>query len=528
MWDALKSRLRDEDVLLHGLRFTDPVEGDVEIDLLVLMPELGMAVIEVKGGHLSYANGEVRQTGANGVEVIDPAEQARRQDRAVRRFLKRRPDWSRGSVAGTWLVAAPFTHLTEGLGPELPFEVLIGENHLDDALGRVYDRLRAPSLDQHRPPTHWVPEAVDAFLGSLDSPAEIQARTAHRLRHVDDLTEQQRALLQLVRRVPRYEVTGAAGTGKTWMAIEQARRWAEAGERVALVSYTRGVIEVVRQTMSELPVDQQPVFLGTFFQLGYQWGIHADSADDQDFWQHRGPKQMRAHAEALPQAERFTALVVDEGQDFADDWWPALLAASTPDTKVALFRDDEQAVFSERRGRPELDLTPLVLDENLRNARQVVDTFRPLISADVVSRAGEGFPVEFVKVAEEGDVLGAADDVVAELVDRRGWLPEQVALLTTRHRHPVQVERDGDKAAYWRDLWSHDDVFYSTVAGFKGLERPVIVLALNGFHDNVEPRHVLYAGMSRARDLLIIVGSAGEIAKAGDRKLLNRLTRATS
>jgi hypothetical protein len=30
-------------------------------------------------------------------------------------------------------------------------------------------------------------------------------------------------------------------------------------------------------------------------------------------------------------------------------------------------------------------------------------------------------------------------------------------------------------------LWKQDDVFYSTVAGFKGLERSAVVLAIDGF-----------------------------------------------
>jgi len=526
VWNAIKRKLRPVDVMLHGLRITDPIDGDVEIDLMVLMPDCGIAVIEVKGGHVTYADGQVTQTGADGAHAIDPAGQAAKETRALKRFLERQPDWSRGQVRAGWLVALPYTHVAGDLGPQLRHEVLIGADELDDAAGLIYDRLLQQSLQAGVPKGDWVQSALDHLLGVLDSGGDVQARTAQRLQRVEQLTEQQSALLSVIRNVPRFEVTGAAGTGKTWMAMEQARRWAKAGERVCLVAYTRGVVESIRRAMANLPDAEHPAYVGTFFQLGVDWGVQANGPVDPDFWQHRGPSEMHVKASALPAEQKFSAFVVDEAQDFGDLWWPALLASGTPDARIAVFRDDEQAVFTERRGRPDVDLTPLVLDENLRNARQVVDTFRPLIHADIVSKAGEGFPVEFVECSAD-EVMSRADDVVADLVDHRGWLPEHVALLTTKHRHPVQLELDEDRDAYWAGFWDEDDVFYSTVAGFKGLERPAIVLCVDGFHDDLDPRNVLYAGMSRARDLLVVVAPPEAIAAAGSPKLLKRLQRGT-
>ena len=524
-WQALRRGLRDEDVLLHGLRFTDQHDGDVEIDLLVLMPDKGAMVIEVKGGHITYAEGQVRQTGADGTHEIDPAAQSAKEMRAFRRFLERQPGWSRGHVKAGWMVAFPYTEVTGDLGPGLRRDVIIGETDLEQGAGMVFDRLSDPYLEKWTPRFGWVDSALDALVGVPDSGGEIAARTAARLEHVDELTQQQAALLSVVRNVPRFEVTGAAGTGKTWMAMEQARRWAAAGERVCFLSYTRGVIESIRRAMDSMPSREQPAYLGTFFQLGHHWGIVASGSADQEFWHRRGPAEMLAHAQGLDDGSRFTAFVVDEAQDFHDSWWPVLMAAGLPEARIAVFRDNEQAVFAERSGRPDVDLVPLVLDENLRNGHQIVDTFRPLITAEVVSKGGAGLPVEFVESAFDSAVA-AADDIVEALVDRRGWLPEHVALLTTQHRHPVQAEYGSDKEAYWSDLWESNDVFYSTVAGFKGLERPVVVLAIDGFHDDLDPAHVLYTGMSRARDLLIVVGPAEVIEEAGGAKLRRRLERA--
>lgn len=520
-WEALVARLRPDDVLLHGLRITDPVEGEVEIDLLLLMPDRGAAVIEVKGGHVSYADGTYRQSGADGVHDIDPAGQAARETRALCRFLEHQPTWSRDRLRAGWLVALPYTPVDGALGPQLRPGVVVGRDAMTDLAGIAYDRLGDVDLQAWVPPGDWVGAALTHLLGALDAPREVAARVAQRLERSEQLTTQQAALLSVIRAVPRFEVVGAAGTGKTWLAMEQARRWTEAGERVCLVTYTRGVVEMMRSATARLPARQRPAFVGTFFELGETWGVHP-ADEGPAFWTRTGPAAMRDAAAGVPLP--FTAFVVDEAQDFADDWWPALLASGTADARVAVFRDDEQSVFAERAGRPDLDLVRLTLEENLRNGNQIVDTFRPLISAPVVSRAGAGFPVEYVPCSAD-DVVATADAQVERLLDAHGWLPEHVALLTTQHRHPVQIEQAGDKGEYWAGLWDRDFVFYSTVSGFKGLERSAVVLAVDGFHDGVDARAVLYAGMSRARDLLVVVGPPERLEPVVGGKVMRRLRR---
>ena len=525
VWGALRHQLRDCDVLMHGVRFTDFEHGEVEIDLLVLMPDRGALAIEVKGGAVSYREGRWRQTDAGGSHVIDPARQGRHGVYALRRYVERQPTWSRGHLRAGWMIALPYTHVTGDMGPEGRRDLLIGEQDLDEIAGFAFDRLGRADVRTPLPATGWLEAVVGLLRGVGDEPAEIAERTAARLEHVDHLSAAQVIILKAVRKHRLLEISGSAGTGKTWLAIEQARRWAEAGERVCFVSYTRGVIEMVKKIFADMPEESQPAFIGTFHYLGYQWGVEPGHDAGWDFWETEAVVLAHAAAGCLAPEDRFTAFIVDEAQDFADSWWPALLAsAASSEFKLAVFKDDEQVVFADRRGRPNLPMLELTLDDNLRNSQQIVDTFRPLISADVSSKAGPAYPVEYVD-CHLIDVIGAADDVVADLVEHRGWLPEQVALLTTAHRHPVHVELGDDKTRYWKELWATDDVFYSTVAGFKGLERPVVVLAIDGFHEGADPRSVLYTGMSRARELLIIVGPSAVLSHYLPAKTMRRIGR---
>ncbi len=134
--------------------------------------------------------------------------------------------------------------------------------------------------------------------------------------------------------------------------------------------------------------------------------------------------------------------------------------------------------------------------------------------------------MRFVPCAtEEG--LARADDAVDALPD--SWQPQQIALVPTRQRHPVHVERVeqvGDDV-YWEDFFAADDVFCGTVSGVKGLERTCVVLAVNGFSAQARAKQMLYVGLSRARSQLVVVGDLVEIAPAGERAgVLRRLKEA--
>jgi superfamily I DNA/RNA helicase len=135
--------------------------------------------------------------------------------------------------------------------------------------------------------------------------------------------------------------------------------------------------------------------------------------------------------------------------------------------------------------------------------------------------------VRFVPCTAD-DAVSTADDQVERLLDVDGWPPGAVALLTTDHRHPVQrdmVERYGWDA-YWDEFFVGDDVFYGHVLGFKGLERPVVVLAVNGFKQPERAREMLYVGLSRARTQLVVCGDLDEILVVGGEGVRKRLERA--
>jgi hypothetical protein len=88
-----------------------------------------------------------------------------------------------------------------------------------------------------------------------------------------------------------------------------------------------------------------------------RWGATLQSDDDSDFWERRLPGQMVQLAEELTRSS--TLSWSTRRQDFADAWWPALLAALRDGESggVYVFTDEGQRVFA-RFGGPPIALVP--------------------------------------------------------------------------------------------------------------------------------------------------------------------------
>jgi hypothetical protein len=530
VWEHLRDQLGDDDLLVANLRLTDRLQ-DHELDFLVGLAGHGFVVLEVKGSVVRCEpDGRWTQAWDSGRRVIDPVAQARRGKYALREYADADHRWQRRRVRWAHAVALPFTDVDDGFAtPDCPRWSIAGRHDLSDLVVRLRDILDRQEA-RHPPASRTdVVHMREIVRGRMHPQAGLLDEAAEREAQVDRLTQQQAMVLNAIQLLHRVEIRGGAGSGKTWLAVEQARRLSRQGRRVALLCYSRGLARFMERRTQLLPHRHRPAYVGTFHGLGGRWGAEPGSDDDSDFWERRLPAQMARMAADLPPGQRFDAVVVDEAQDFADTWWPALLAALRDEDSggVYVFTDEGQRVFA-RFGGPPLALVPLVLDQNLRNTRQIADTFSPLAPMRMRLAGTEGPEVQFVECAAE-DAVGVADDRVDLLIEE-GWRPEDVALLTTGSRHPEQVARQEEgQDTYWESFWDQDQVFYGHVLGFKGLERRVVVLALNETEMRERSRERLYVGLSRARDKLVVCGDPAYVEKVGGTDVLRRLVgRSTS
>ena len=511
VFEAIKRELGDDDAIFCNLEISDPQHGDVEIDLAIFIKNRGIAVIETKGGHISFDGKDWIQSDAKGNRPIYPASQARKNMYSLRDLLRRR--WSQGNIRTDWLVAFPNYKIVDVGATNLPPEKILDHDDLQNPLRKILDELDGQNKVPQPFGDVWIKAAETILkpIASLD--ADFNEVLESNYLYIRDLTHERANLLLQLQDNERYLVRGPAGSGKSWMAFEQAKRWTDEGKRVAMIAFNRGMVSYMEMKNQELSEDSQINFVGTFHDFAKYIGSDAGSPsryneDDDEF----GPSLIAA-AKALDAEKRFDAVVVDEAQDFMSSWWEAirLSLTDTEHGRIAAFGDDQQKVFGKRKG-PEWAMAIFRLRENIRNSQQIAKVASTLVEDSITARGPNSYEVEFIICAQE-DAVEMADDYVEKLTDKERWQPGEIALLTTRSRHPVHVEMaTRDRKGYWKSLWDSEDVFYSTVGGFKGLERPVVILAIDGFHNAEDIEDFLYVGLTRARDKLVVIGDAESIA----------------
>lgn len=527
--NLLREQLGDDDLVVVGQRVTDH-QKDHEIDFVVAIEGAGIVCVEVKGGEVRHTGVEWLQNVRGRFKTIDPVRQVRQARYALRAFVEADPRWSQPRPRWNHVIVLTNSALPHDFAlADCPNWMAIDRDGLDD-LG---ERLRQVSLAQKTDLPLLTPLAMEQLrtaLGGRGLPQrDVVARALENEDAADILTEQQAVILSAVQLLPRVEIRGGAGSGKTFMAVEQARRLAAKGQRVALICYSHGLASYLRRITADWSRRTKPGYVGEFHSLGIVWGAPEGPDENQrtretsHFFEHELPATMLELATNLPHGQRFDAIVIDEAQDFADSWWDPVLAAlrDPDDGGLYVFIDEGQRVF-DRQGTPPVPLVPLILDQNIRNTRQIATAFQPLVDHPMRLLGGDGPEVRFVPCTED-DALDVGDDQVERLIEE-GWRPEDVALLTTGSRHPEQQARQtAGNTAYWDSFWDAEQVFYGHVLGFKGLERRAIVLVVNDRYALERASERLYVGLSRARDQLVVCGDPAFIRQYGGADVARRL-----
>ena len=528
LYEGFLEQLSDEYVVYHsvdwvmaprpGSSLTHPEQG--EADFVIAHPEDGVLALEVKGGTLRYDPSTRRwsQSGHSGEHPLqkDPFTQVTGEIRSLMKILERQPGYERWKPSFGHGLAFPDGTYDTPAHPGAPVEIVIDR----DDLHRLADRVREVMAYWRRPDRSFGAEGIDALALALGFRVEV--RTPLKLefdeddRKIVELTNEQAWILSYVLHRRRAAVTGPAGCGKTLLAIDVAKRLAEGGARTLLTCFNKGLAEYLRASTEDA---QGSLTVANFHtlctQLASEAGLpipKAEPADDRTFFEERLPELLEEAARAL--GPRFDAIVVDEAQDFRDWWWPALLALQEDpdDGTLYVFADDHQNLYGGGGlpMRPE-DLVP-PLPANLRNTQRIHEFVTVHFDADSrpTAKGPPGRPVEVLDYRDEDDLARLLGVVLTNLTEQEHVPLDEIVVLTPGGR---------DRSVLWRrrefgsfrlsDRVEPGSVLWSSVHAFKGLERPVVILAELSEGHSGEIDTFVYVGGSRARHHLIVLATEG-------------------
>ena len=320
-------------------------------------------------------------------------------------------------------------------------------------------------------------------------------------------------------------MSGGAGTGKTLLAVEKARQIAQTGLQVLLLCYNRPLADALSMGLQDEPRIQALSFhqlcdgrIRQVFQMtGRNLLDEAIEAYPGNSDKHRFDVQM-PYALALSNEvldEKFDAVVVDEAQDFSDEYWFAIeeLLCDQDLGYLYIFIDENQTLYPRHGNLPVSD-EPYYLTSNCRNTA-------PIHEAGYVFYTGEPIDAPDLPGPAVERIAYDTDDAQANAIIQRvrQWVhveklrPQDVAVLVAKRPKAALYNLLQQQSKRIGIAWVEEihgqphSVLLDTVARFKGLEAQAVVVWLGDEVVDERQWETVYVGTTRAKSLLCIVSS---------------------
>lgn len=491
---------------------------ECEIDFIIFDGSKSLICLEVKGGEIRY-DGAEEAWYQNGKKMEKrPDVQSSTGMHAVLEFLG--VDASDVNVG--WALCFPQVDLPSGfIAPSgVPQEVIVDGAGLQSVIPSIEkleayyaSRVKRSGADRHT--AERIHKKLTRSIGFVN---RIGVRLARDYDQIVDMTEQQMDVLYDLNANQRVMVNGVAGSGKTLIATEFAKRLEEDGQSVLLLFYNRALANSVRRSFDR----DSSVNVTTFHSFARkavtdvmpEWWSEQDTKSE-EFWDLVVPIEL---LEVIDNVQnRYDAIIVDEGQDFKSEWYETLehVLKERDSGRFVVFYDAKQDIFDRWSDLPwdANTVTTQRLSRNCRNTRSIINYVNERTAADmkVFTASPDGVDVIEESHSNQQASLRSLEAHVRELI-RGGVEPSKIMLLLSTPRGEstiANVDKLGGVKIEWMGKSYRDrsrSIRFASIKLFKGLESDVVFI----LDADSTSSHKFYTEATRARVKLVVLAVNSE------------------
>lgn len=517
IFKALK-QLSDEWYIFHSLNWHDRTKnGRItwgEADFVIFHKSYGILVIEVKSGGISYKDNkwyQIRWDNNQENEMKNPFNQANRSKyKLIDEIDYKLSGKERCFVdKAVWF---PSIHSVELEKVNLPLEydkrLILTLDSLEKPLDAIkstynfYNSSRFTMLSDFG--VNKVLEVLKPNFNLVLSASNVKEEVNHVLYQ---LTNEQKKVLDFIEEQRTIAIQGAAGTGKTFVAVEEAKRLSESG-KVLFLCFNKFLYLHLNKNCQISNVDYYN--LHTFLSKYSSDDLVSDEKCLQSL-KNLDLKKFGYNAIIIDEAQDINGKIIDYFYDFAEK----------ENIKFLIFYDKNQMLFQNKlTSSLEYFDCKLSLTKNCRNTVKILQTVNSVFNigteANYLSISGV-MPILYFA---ENNYLDKLQKIIENFIDD-GFLLNDIVILTLKSENESilnGVDKLGNFniSSYEKD----ESILFTTAKKFKGLESNAIIVIdfdVDKYVD-LEYKKNLYVSFSRAKQRLSILTS-----KKNDLEILGSL-----
>lgn len=528
VFEALRSKLDNSWTVYSNVIWNTNEKNSTfregETDFILSHPELGILVIEVKGGmqiiyHPESDTWNSIDNNMSNNSIKNPYEQVRKNKyslidclRTVGVYSKHNSHELNELLNIRYAVIFPdVTRISTGNLPNYAsLDITLFEHDINNNLVKRITNILRLNLATKESSKLFI-ESTHKELKNYLAPNFTLDRS---LKYwIDDeehqmltLTEDQYNLLNILQYVNKASIYGCAGSGKTLLAIKKAEMTSIKGYRTLLVCFNN----ILGYHLSK-SISNEYLVAGNFHKI-------IENILNQ---YHKKSFNLYNDQELLElvlmyDIPKFDSVLIDEAQDFSQEQLDILTYLLKDNGIIYYFWDSNQKVIRKDEYVPK-DIPKFILEVNLRNTEYIFNKVKEHYKQDLnlKHKGPQGRSIQTLEPynrKNSQELFIKLKNCLNQLIINEQLKPSDIVILTFKAKSKsalIDFKYDKADLSYFEDLEHNDSIRIDTVRRFKGMESKVVIVTEMDDEQSLKYPDLFdemcYVSFSRAKSHLIIL-----------------------